>query len=86
MKNSAVLITGSAKRIGREIAFKLAAKGFDIAIHYNKSKAEALKLADEIKRKFKVKAETLQKNHLNNLKIPIVSKIANKPLIISSLA
>ena len=60
MKNSAALITGSAKRIGREMAYTLAAKGFDIAIHYNNSKAEARKLADEIKAKFKVRCEIFQ--------------------------
>lgn len=57
MKNNAALITGSAKRIGREIAISLAKKGFDIAIHYNNSKKEAQELADQIKKEFKIKAE-----------------------------
>ncbi len=89
MKNSAVLITGSAKRIGREIAFKLAAKGFDIAIHYNKSKAEALKLADEIKRKFKVKAETFhcdlqQSSGVKKLADDVIKKFPNLNLLINN--
>lgn len=50
-----VLITGAAKRIGREMAYLLAAKGYDVAISYNKSKAEAEKLAAEIAKKYKVK-------------------------------
>ena len=62
MKNNAVLITGAAKRLGREMAYTLAANGFDIAIHYNNSKIEAQKLADEIKRKFKVRCEIFQGN------------------------
>lgn len=44
-----VLITGAAKRIGRAIALELAAAGYDIAIHYNSSKADAAELADDIK-------------------------------------
>lgn len=45
---SAVLITGAAKRLGRAIALELAGHGFDVAIHYRSSKAEAQSLADEI--------------------------------------
>jgi 3-oxoacyl-[acyl-carrier protein] reductase len=35
------LVTGAAKGIGRAIALKLAAEGFDLAIHYRSSKDEA---------------------------------------------
>jgi NAD(P)-dependent dehydrogenase (short-subunit alcohol dehydrogenase family) len=45
---SAVLITGAAKRLGRAIALRLASNGFDVAIHYRASKAEAQSLADEL--------------------------------------
>jgi 3-oxoacyl-[acyl-carrier protein] reductase/pteridine reductase len=36
-----VLVTGSAKRIGRTIAIELSRRGFQVAIHYNRSRAEA---------------------------------------------
>ena len=36
-----VLVTGAAKRLGREIALTLAAAGWDLAIHYRGSEAEA---------------------------------------------
>ena len=42
------LITGGAKRLGRGIALALADAGFDIALHYNNSGAEAAALAEEI--------------------------------------
>ena len=42
---SAVLITGAAKRLGRAIALTLGREGFDVAIHYRGSKAEAESLA-----------------------------------------
>ena len=38
----AVLVTGAAKRIGRAIALDLAAHGWDVAIHYHSSEADAL--------------------------------------------
>jgi NAD(P)-dependent dehydrogenase (short-subunit alcohol dehydrogenase family) len=40
MKKQA-LVTGSAKRIGQSIALSLALSGYDIALHYNKSKTDA---------------------------------------------
>lgn len=42
-----VLITGAAKRIGRTIAIELSRRGFAVAIHYNESRAEAEKVAQE---------------------------------------
>jgi NAD(P)-dependent dehydrogenase (short-subunit alcohol dehydrogenase family) len=42
-----VLVTGSAKRIGRVIAIELARRGFRIAIHYNRSRTEAEQVARE---------------------------------------
>ncbi|HEX3683361.1 MAG TPA: SDR family oxidoreductase [Bryobacteraceae bacterium] len=36
-----VLITGAAKRIGRVIAVELSRRGFEVAIHYGTSRAEA---------------------------------------------
>ncbi|MCU0966763.1 MAG: SDR family oxidoreductase [Burkholderiaceae bacterium] len=36
-----VLVTGSAQRIGREIALELAANGWQVAVHYRRSAAEA---------------------------------------------
>jgi 3-oxoacyl-[acyl-carrier protein] reductase/pteridine reductase len=40
-----VLITGSAKRIGRVIAIELSKRGFDVAIHYNGSRSAAEEVA-----------------------------------------
>ena len=42
------LITGAARRIGRTIALDLAGRGFDVAIHYRQSKADADSAVGEI--------------------------------------
>jgi NAD(P)-dependent dehydrogenase (short-subunit alcohol dehydrogenase family) len=42
-----VMVTGSAKRIGRGIALRLAREGARVLIHYNGSEAEARKVAEE---------------------------------------
>jgi NAD(P)-dependent dehydrogenase (short-subunit alcohol dehydrogenase family) len=35
------LVTGGARRLGREIALELAAQGWDVALHYGRSQGEA---------------------------------------------
>lgn len=60
MKNNAALITGGAKRIGRQIATFLASQGYDIVISYNNSKDEAENLSEEITKKFSVKCKIFQ--------------------------
>lgn len=46
----AVIITGGAKRVGAAMAVYFANKNFDIALHYNNSKDEALALQKEIQK------------------------------------
>lgn len=46
--NRTALITGAATRLGRSIALFLAARGYDILIHYNRSEQEAQILAEQI--------------------------------------
>jgi len=43
-----VLVTGGAKRIGREICLRLSEEGFSIAIHYRTSEQEANQLVGQI--------------------------------------
>lgn len=43
------LVTGAAKRVGREIALTLARRGANIVVHYRSSAAEARRVVAEIK-------------------------------------
>jgi NAD(P)-dependent dehydrogenase (short-subunit alcohol dehydrogenase family) len=45
------LVTGGAKRVGAQIAEYLAARGYDIALHYNSSKGHAMETAKYIRDK-----------------------------------
>lgn len=47
-QHRAVLVTGSAKRIGKAIATGLAADGWNVAVHYNRSGNEAKQLVKEL--------------------------------------
>lgn len=42
------IVTGAAKRIGRAIAFDLAAQGWNVALHHNSSVDEAAAAVREI--------------------------------------
>ena len=50
IKDKNALITGSANRIGREIAISLSEAGVNIAIHYNKSETKAIETLNEVKK------------------------------------
>ena len=46
--NKTILITGAAKRIGKEMARAFFDRGWDIVIHYNNSIEDARSLADQM--------------------------------------
>lgn len=48
LKGKNILVTGASRGIGKSIAEKLAEAGGRVAIHYNKNKEEAEKLAQQI--------------------------------------
>jgi pteridine reductase len=48
-ERGACLVTGAARRVGRSVALELAEAGFDVAIHYGRSAADARELADQIR-------------------------------------
>ena len=50
MDKKRVLVTGSSRGIGKEIALYLAKNGFDIDVHYVHNQTKAQEAADEIKK------------------------------------
>lgn len=89
MKNTA-LITGSSKRIGKSIAEHLAAKGWNIAVHFNHSEKPAGKLARELsfkypQQKFKVfKADLANSKEVNELLPNVISEMGEIQLLINN--
>jgi NAD(P)-dependent dehydrogenase (short-subunit alcohol dehydrogenase family) len=47
-KGQAAMVTGAGRRIGRAIALGLAGEGWDVAVHFHRSRADAERLVQEI--------------------------------------
>lgn len=72
LKNSVILITGAAKRLGRAMAVELAQAGAKLLIHYNQSQKEAKALAKQLNKKYSascqiLKADLNQEKEIQNL-------------------
>jgi pteridine reductase len=84
--NKRILITGAAKRIGKEMALSFFNKGWDIVIHYNSSKEEAEALAHKMNSERSNSAMLVQANLDNANEVEkLAEKILSKNNSIDSL-
>jgi NAD(P)-dependent dehydrogenase (short-subunit alcohol dehydrogenase family) len=71
LNDRVALITGSAKRVGRTTALRLAEEGAHIVIHYHSSKSEALQTVAEIeklgRRAIALRADLTKPTEIKNL-------------------
>lgn len=67
MKSKKVLITGSAKRLGKALAYYYAAKGWEVVLHFNSSISEAQLLSDELHAKYPERLFPLFQANLNEV-------------------
>lgn len=86
-----VLITGSAKGIGKAIALELAKNNYDIVINYLTSKEEALKLQDTIINTCNVnclaiKADVSKENEVETMINEIDNKLGGVDILINNAA
>lgn len=80
------LVTGAAKRIGKEIALHLASKGWHIAIHYNSSEKEAILLHNKIPNSILVKADLNSLESIDSFFLEVQQKIGDPTLLINNAA
>jgi 3-oxoacyl-[acyl-carrier protein] reductase len=76
--NKTVLITGSSKGIGRAIACKLAAEGYDLVLHCRSSMSELESLANSLQKEFNTDSHLLQ--------FDVSDRVASKDSLESYLA
>ncbi|MGQ8335606.1 SDR family NAD(P)-dependent oxidoreductase [Sunxiuqinia sp. A32] len=85
-----VLITGAAKRLGKEMAKHLAQKGWDVAIHYNSSAEPANMLREELMKCFPdgdfqlFQANLANRLEVENLVKEVLDKMGHLDLLINN--
>lgn len=65
-----VLVTGAAKRLGREIALTLAKHGWQVAVHYRSSEQDAINTIAALAINTPARAENTSKREVNSVNIP----------------
>lgn len=70
--NKTVLITGSSRGMGESEAYEFASRGYDVIVHYVKSKDKAEKISSELSEKYNVrsvaiKADLSKEDEVRNL-------------------
>lgn len=69
-----VLVTGAAKRLGREIALTLAKHGWRVAVHYRSSEQDAINTIAALAINTPAIAENTSKMEVNSVNIPQYAK------------
>jgi NAD(P)-dependent dehydrogenase (short-subunit alcohol dehydrogenase family) len=64
------LVTGSAKRLGREIALTLAKNGWRVAVHYRSSEQDAINTIADLAINTPARGENTFKNDVNSVNTP----------------
>lgn len=79
MNKKVVLITGSAKGIGAEVAREFAKTGYQLILHYFTSVDRVIKLKEELELKYSTQVFLIQANLSNEIEINyMIKEIINK--------
>ncbi|MBF0547285.1 MAG: 4a-hydroxytetrahydrobiopterin dehydratase [Candidatus Riflebacteria bacterium] len=88
LRGKTALVTGAAKRIGREIALVLAEQGVNIAIHFRHSNPEAEKLCSDLKgsgvKSWIFQADFARTDDLQQLVPKVFAAVGNIDFLINS--
>ena len=89
-----VLVTGAAKRLGREIALACAAAGWRVAVHYRGSEADAIETValcaisagDNGQKHHKFKADLSDETAARGLAVQVIAQMGRLDAVVNSAA
>ena len=88
--NQVALVTGSGKRLGREVALGLAERGADVVIHYRSSADDARKVVAEVekmgRRSFAIQAELDNVGQIRALFESVAAQLGRLDILVNSAA
>mgnify|MGYP001216709695 CR=1 FL=1 len=88
--NKVVLITGSSRGLGRQIALDFAKKNAKVVINYNNSSDKAIALSKELRRTFNdsiaIKADVGNEEEVNNMFDQIISRFGRIDILVNNAA
>jgi pteridine reductase len=88
--NKVALVTGSGKRLGREVALGLAERGADVVIHYRSSAEDALKVVAEVekfgRRSIALQADLEDVTQIDTLFEKLESQLGRLDILVNSAA
>ena len=90
LNGKTILVTGAAKRVGREIAITLARRGANVVVHYRSSDTEAKKVVRELEqlgvRSFAVRAELTRANDVKRMIERVIRHFGQVDVLINNAA
>lgn len=90
LKGRVALVTGAGRRIGRQLALRLASEGATLAVHYHSSRAEADAVAAEIAaaggEAFCVAADLTRQADIETLFAAIEKRLGRLDILVNSAA
>lgn len=87
--NKVALVTGSSRGIGKAIVSNFAKEGYNVVINYIIEKNEALKLKEELEKKYKVKASCYEadvsnENAVKNMVRDIINEFGKIDVLVNN--
>jgi NAD(P)-dependent dehydrogenase (short-subunit alcohol dehydrogenase family) len=90
LSGQVAVVTGSAKRLGRAVALRLANEGADVVVHYRTSKAQAHEVVAEIeklgRRSIALPANLANVNEINQLFKNVADHLGHLDILVNSAA